>query len=235
MTRSRLSRRMENKTKKNLALSLLGIILVIFVAFRLGIPFLVNLSLFLSGSKGNQEQSQNQNPSFIAPPILDSLPQATSSANVVISGAALKNQTINLYINNELIDSIKTKDNGKFKFEETIKPGENIIKAKAVINDKESEFSQSLTINLKNTPPSLTITSPSNDQTFSKDQSATEIKGTTDGDATVTVNGFRAITDTNGNFSYRLPLQNGENKIAVIAIDIAGNKTEREIKVTYSP
>ena len=54
--RSRLTRRFEQKTKKNLALNILGIVLIIFIVFKFGIPFLVNVSLFLSGSKNNQEQ-----------------------------------------------------------------------------------------------------------------------------------------------------------------------------------
>ncbi len=234
MARSRLSRRIEQKTKKNLLLSIFGIIIVILLMFKFGLPLLVNFSLFLSGSKGNQQQSQNHNPSFIAPPILDSFPQATSSANIIISGVATKDQTISLYINDSLVDTTKTKADGTFSFEETISTGENIIKAKTIVGNKESEFSIPLTISLKNAPPSLQVSSPSDGQSFSKDQNTAEIKGTTDTDVKITVNGFWAITDDNGNFLYRLPLQNGENKIKIIATDIAGNKKELEIKVNYS-
>ena len=235
MTRSRLSRRMETKSRKNLFLSVLGIVLVMFLMFKFGLPLLINLSLFLSGSKDNQVQLKNQDPFFIAPPILNSFPRATSSANIIVSGIASKNQTINLYINDNLIDKTKTKDNGSFSFKETISTGENVIKTKTVIGNKESEFSESITTSFKNTPPSLNISSPSNDQSFSKDQNVADIKGTTDTDVKTTVNGFWAITDESGNFSYRLPLQNGENKIKIIAVDIAGNRTEKEIKVIYNP
>ena len=226
---------MEQKTKKNLFLSILGIVLVMLFVFKFGIPLLVNLSLFLSGSKDNQKQSRNHDPSFVAPPILNSLPQATSSANIIISGLASKNQTINLYINNDLIDKTKTKDNGSFSFQESIKPGENTIKAKAVAKDGESEFSQTITTALKSAPPSLNVNSPSDGQSFTKDQNIADVKGITNADVKITINGFWAITDDDGNFSYRLPLQNGENKIKIIATDTAGNKNEKEIKVSYSP
>lgn len=235
MARSRLSRRMETRSKKNLFLSVLGIVLIMFLMFKFGLPLLINLSLFLSGSKDNQEQLKNQDPSFIAPPILNSFPQATSSADIIISGIASKNQTINLYINENLIDKIKTKDNGSFSFKEKISTGENVIKTKAVVGDKESEFSEIITTVFKNAPPSLNISSPTDGQSFAKDQNIAEIKGVTDIDVKVTVNGLWAITDNNGNFLYRLPLQNGENKIKVVAVDIAGNKTEKEIKVNFSP
>lgn len=235
MTRSRLTRRVEQKTKRNLFLSVLGIILVIFLVFKFGIPLLVNVSLFLSGAKNNQEQVQNQNPAFIAPPILNPLPQATSSANIIISGIGAEDQEIHLYINDELIDKTETENDGRFSFEEKITPGEKTIKAKSVVDDKESEFSQPITTALKSAPPSLTITSPSDGQSFSKDQNSANVEGTTDPDVRVTVNGFWAITDSIGNFTYRLLLQSGENKIKIVATDIAGNKSEKEIRVNYSP
>lgn len=190
--------------------------------------------MFLSGSGGN-EQSKIENTSFIAPPVLDSLPQATSSANIAISGLSFKNQTIKLYINDNLIDETKTDNKGLFLFKETINPGENIIKAKAIAGDKESEFSGSIIIAFKNAPPSLNISSPSDNQAFSKDQNTAEIKGTTDPDVKITVNGLWAITDSSGKFSYSLPLQDGENKIKITATDLAGNKNEKVIKVIYSP
>ncbi|MBI4089148.1 MAG: hypothetical protein HY424_00395 [Candidatus Levybacteria bacterium] len=234
MNRSRLTRKFEQRTKKNLFFSLLGIVVVIFLVFKFGIPLLVNFSLFLTNFKGNQAESQNNKPLFIAPPILDSFPQATSSADIVISGIASKNQIINLYINGDMVNTTKTKDDGTFSFKETIPTGENTIKAKAVVQDKESDFSNSIVTAFKTAPPSLNITSPVNDTTYGKDQNFADIKGATDADVKVTVNGFWAITDSNGNFSYRLPLQNGENKIRITATDTAGNKTEKEIKLNYS-
>lgn len=226
---------MMQKTKKNLLLSLLGIVVVVFLMFKLGLPFLINLSLFLSGSGGNQELSVSKKSSFIAPPLLNPFPQATSSANIIISGIGSKDQTINLYINDELINKVRTQDDGAFSFNELIKPGENVIKVKAIENDVESEFSNSIATVFKSSNPSLNIISPSNGQSFSKDQNIADIKGTTDADVKVIVSGFWAITDDAGNFTYRLPLQNGENKIKIIATDTAGNKTEKEINVTYSP
>lgn len=234
MLRSRLSRRSEQKIKKNLILSVLGIFLTILFAFKFGIPLLVNLSLFLSGSRG-KEDVKIQNPLFIASPVLNSIPEATASADIIISGIALKKQTINLYINGDLIDKSDTDDNGKFIFRETLVSGENTINAKAIVNQNESAYSNTITIVYKNALPSLKIISPSDAQSFTKDQNTVNVNGSTDTDVKVTVNGFWAITDTNGNFSYNLPLQNGENKIRITAADIAGNRKEIEIKVTYSP
>lgn len=234
MVRSRLSKRTERKTRKNLALSILGIILIVLLVFKFGIPLLVNLSLFLSGSQSNEE-TKIQSPTFIAPPVLDSFPQAIASADIIISGIASRKQKINLYINDNLVNTTITTDDGKFSFKEVVKPGENTIKAKTVVNEKESDFSNIITVILKNAPPYLNILSPSNGQSFSKDQNIINVQGTTDSNVKITVNDFRAITDNNGNFSYNISLQSGDNLIKISAIDTAGNKTAKEIKITYSP
>ena len=234
MARSRLSKRLEQKTKRNLLLSVLGIILILLLVFKFGLPALINLSLWLSGSK-SEEQLENKNPSFIAPPILNSFPIATSSADITISGISSKDQAIKLYINDNLVDETKTKEDGTFSFKKELAVGENTIKAKTMVKDKESEFSKPIIIVFKSAPPSLSLNSPTDAQSFSKDQNLVEVKGTTDSDVRVTVNGFWAITDDSGEFSYRLLLQNGENKVKIIATDMAGNKTEKEIKEIYNP
>jgi bacillopeptidase F len=195
---------------------------------------MINFSTFLSSSQNNNKSS-SQSASFIAPPVLNSFPQATSSANIVISGLASKNQMINLYLNDNLINSSKSGDDGKFIFKTTIKAGYNTIYAKVYVDGKESESSNIINTAFKSAPPSLNIDTPSDGQSFSKDQNIVEIKGTTDIDVKVTVNGFWAITDNSGNYSYNLLLQNGENKVVVIATDTAGNKAEKDIKVNYSP
>jgi len=235
MNRSRLSRKLEKQTIKNLILSVLGIIIILIALIKFGIPLLVNISLFVSGGKTQESTSRNTT-SFIPPPILNSKYDATNSAQVKISGLASPNQIIDLYINGNLIDKTETNDNGTFSFETLLVPGDNLIKAKATTSDgKESDMSESLTITFKTNAPSLEIKFPSDGQVFSKDQNIVEIKGTTDPHVRVTINNFWAIIDEKNNFSYTLSLKDGENEIKILAQDQAGNKTEKTINVTYSP
>lgn len=235
MNRSRLSRKLEKQTIKNLIVSILGILIVIIVLFKFGIPLLINFSLFVSGTK-TQETSTRNTSTFIPPPILNSEYYATNSAQVKIEGSGSPNQVIDLYINGDLVDKTETKDDGSFSFETLLVPGENIIRAKAITSDgKESSLSESLTIIFKSDPPSLEIKSPADGQFFSKDQNTVEIKGSTDPHVRVTVNNFWAVIDENNNFSYTLALKDGENEIKIVAQDQAGNKTEKNIKATYNP
>ncbi|MCL4418561.1 hypothetical protein M1146_00495 [Patescibacteria group bacterium] len=235
MSKSRLSRRVENQSRKNLFLSILGIIIVLILLVKFGIPLLVNFSLLISGSNGPKEQTAHTKAVFINPPLLNSTLAATNSAKITVSGTAVSNQTIGLYLNDNLIDKTEADSNGSFSFDFTLNSGENKIKTKASKNGKESEFSNTLSVVYASSPPSLEVKSPTDGQSFSKDQNTTQVTGKTDADVKVTVNGFWAIIDENNNFSYNLSLQNGDNQIKIVATDGAGNKTEKGIKVNYSP
>ncbi len=235
--KSRLSRHTERKSKQNLILSLIGIVAVIFIVLKLGIPLLINFSLFIADRKdGNDTQTLNsQDSSFIAPPVLDPLPIATNSAKVALSGTGNPNQTVKIYVNNSLATQVPTKKDGSFSLTTDIRKGLNTIRAKAVVKDKESEFSEPVTVTYIDSKPTLDLSSPSEGQTFSKDQNKAHVSGKASIGARVTVNGFWAIVDSEGNFSYSLPLNSGENQIKVVATDEAGNTTEKEVKVTYNP
>ena len=239
--RSRLSRHAQRKTQKNLFLSLLGIVVVLFVLFKFGIPLLINITLFMSGSKPSQNLNKND-AVFIAPPILNPIPSATNSAEIVVSGTGDPKQTILLFLNESLSDKVQTKDDGTFSISETLNPGENTIKAKVQKDPStgseqvnQSDFSQTFTVVFKNAAPSLTVDSPTDGQTFSKDQNTVDVKGSTDPDVKVTVNDFWAIADGSSKFSYTIILKPGENPIKIQAVDQAGNKTEKNIKVIYNP
>src|SRR3990172_11991503 len=142
MRRSRITKNVEKKTKKTIVLSIIGIIIILFLLFKFGIEMLVNFSLFLSGGKGGQNLSKTAtHMNFIAPPILNPLPNATNSARIVISGKASNGQTIYLYINNKNTNEILVDENGSFTFSENLGSGNNLIKTRAQQDDKKSDFS----------------------------------------------------------------------------------------------
>jgi bacillopeptidase F len=234
MRRSRLSKNAEKKTRKTLFLSVVGIIIVVFLLAKFGIGLLVNFSLFLAGPKDNQLLQGNSQINFVAPPTLNPLPNATNSAKIIISGRSTKEIDIELFINDDLIDETKTDKDGGFVFTPNLKEGNNQIKTRAIYKDKKSDFSVTFEVILKNSQPTLEVTSPSDGQTFKKDQNNVTIQGKTDLGVTITVNVFWAVIDDSNNFSYNLPLQNGDNEIKIVAIDQAGNRSEKSLKVNYS-
>lgn len=233
--RSRLSLKTEKRTRKTIFLTSLGILIILILLIKFGINILVGFSVFLAGTKNQTSTtSSSSSNTFIAPPVLNPLPSATNSANIVISGKSQSDKTVKLYINNDLKDTTQADKDGNFSFIQTLSAGDNRIETKTEQNNKSSDFSNSFTVFLKNNAPSLTVDFPSDGQSFSKDQNSVNVKGKTDSETSVTVNGFWAIIDEDSNFSYNLPLQNGDNQIKIIAVDQAGNKTEKDLKVTYS-
>ena len=132
-------------------------------------------------------------------------------------------------------DSKDVESDGTFSFKVFLQPGENKIKAQASLKENKSDFSDEEIISYINKPPALEINSPTDGQHFEKDQNILLIKGKTDTGVKITVNDFWAVVDEDYNFSYSLTLQSGDNNIKIIATDESEGKTERNLKVTYSP
>src|SRR5437660_1918219 len=118
MGNSRISRRELKQSKKKLIYSLAGIIIILFLLFKLGIPLLIKFSLFISGNKQNSDTTQSTNqPAFIPPPVLNQSFTATNSAQIKVSGTAEKKQEIKLYVNDAILDTKNTQDDGTFSFD----------------------------------------------------------------------------------------------------------------------
>ncbi len=234
--RSRLSRRLESRTKQSIFLSLLGIVIILVLIVKFGIPALANVSFFLFHQNNSPDTTTQQKGTvFVAPPELDALPTATNSAITTISGTAQEKQQVNLYINGDLIDTTDVQDDKTYLFKDvTLKDGDNLVQTKAVEKDHESDFSNSYTISFTKKSPSLTIDSPSDKQSFGKDDKFATVKGKTDAGNKVTVNDFWAIVNNDGTYSYNLPLHGGDNKITVKVTDDANNTTQKDITVTFN-
>ncbi len=228
---SRLSRSSERKTKRQLILYIVGIIAIIFVLFKFGIPALTNLSLFLSSKNGVTADEVANSKSVLVPPVMNESFNATNSATITVSGTAGVKQTIQLFVNSSLVDSQDTKSDGTFSFSGVhLTQQQNTIQTKAKTTDKVSDYSDSWNIVYIQKAPSLTVDNPHDGDTLG---GSVVVKGKTDPDVRVTVNDFWAIVDSNGNYSYSLSLQNGDTHITVVATDAAGNTTKQELTVHH--
>jgi len=236
MTRkTRLSRYTERKQKKTLFLSILGIIVLLFLLFKFGLPALINLSLFIAGNKGTPLSEGQNKLQFIPYPIFNASVSATNSAKIKVAGKAEEDSNVELYQNAKKIDQQDTDSEGKFEFEVVLNEEENTFTARQVIDNKKSDFSSPLVIIFKKSPPSLEITNQNDGDSFKKEDKVIEVTGTTDANTTVMVSGFYAIIDESNSFSYFLTLHDGDNEIKVASVDLAGNRAEKIIHVNYSP
>ena len=229
----RLSRREERKVVKRIVyLSLFSIILAVFL-ITLGIPLLGKFADFLNFVFRKNEISQVVTNSKPRPPIIDLLPQATNSANLMISGFSEDDTKVVIYNDSQNAGETKV-ENGKFQFENLkLTDGQNEISAKAISKSgKESDFSQGVKVILDKEPPKLEVDTPSEGQSFSQDNRI-KVSGKTDKNAQVYANGFLASVTADGNFEVLVPVLEGETTIEIKATDDAGNTKVETRKVNF--
>lgn len=238
--KSRLRRTFDKQDKKQVFLFFAGIIILLVAVFRFGPPVIAFVSDFFISQKESSDSDNKKDSieSFVMPPILDNIPSATPSSSLIISGSHPDEKgKVEVYLNDELYKQTNLGKNGRFSITvRGLKEGENFIKAKfRNEEEKESEFTQDYSVIFSKKELMLEITSPSNDQEFKKGSEEISVQGKTDADSNVTVNGFRAVVEADGEFSYFYKLTDGDNIITIEAINQAGQSVKKELKVRYSP
>jgi len=231
--RSRLKRQTNDQvTKKTVFMGILTVILAIAVLV-FGLPLLIKFSIFL----GQGKSSASNTDKVLAPlaPRLVLPFEATNSASTNIQGFAEAKVNVELFKNDVSVGKTQVTDSGDFVFSGVnLDEGDNNFSAVAS-TDKSGSGEKSTPINLiyDKTPPSLTLTNPS-EATLTVDSADFDITGTTDKGASVVVNDRIAMVDDNGNFKLKWQLNTGKNDLQIIARDVAGNETAKSVSITYS-
>lgn len=236
-TPSRLSRTSVRQNNRQALYFIIGFIVLLFVLVQFG-PFFINIfGNIIYSIRGDKTETQLVGQEILQPPSLYNIPNATQSAYVNFNGnASVDEGTIEVYVNDELEDEIDLNGSSDFEVKRaSLKLGENIVKARLVVNRKTSSFSEDYPISYIKDKPDLEVSGPSNGASFTRADRKITVTGKTAPDNSVTVNGFRAIVDSVGNFSYQLELRDGENTIIVVAQNQAGVTNQVELKVTYQP
>lgn len=237
MTDSRLSRRSLKQNKKQLYYTLGIIVAVLIIAFNFGPVLIGGLGSVIDVISGKSNQTiKTTDDVELLPPRIDPLVAATPSAKIRITGSSdYTNGNIELYINNEKYDTTDILENQTYKFDRVVlSEGVNYIKVRIVMDNKKSNFSEEEQITYAKNAPKLELLFPSDNQSFTKADQQITIKGTTDQDASVSINGFIAIVDSQGKFTYDFRLNNGENKISVVSTGRSGQSTTKDLTVSYS-
>jgi hypothetical protein len=211
---------------------------LIFGIIFLGIPALTKIAFFFSEIKNSNNQGEKTDILPPAPPKINSLPEATNQNIISISGFSEEGATIEIYINDSLVKKVISSKEGKFLADNVpLEEGKNEIYAVAI--DQAGNIGQSspkTSIIYDKNPPPLEIEKPKDGETFiGEKQRKITISGKTEPEAILTINDHLEVLDQNGNFSLTYSLLNGENTLKFIVYDKAENKTEKEIKVIFSP
>lgn len=95
----------------------------------------------------------------------------------------------------------------------------------------QRSLQQKFTVKSDIAPPFLAIRTPDPDAYFRK--SETLISGESEPDTAVLINGILAESDQFGRFSYLLKAEEGINRVEVVARDLAGNETTKNVSFVY--
>lgn len=236
---SRKQRNLEKQSKHQILMFLSAIAAIIFILLIFGGTIIGGLGDLILKVRGTKPQAAPIKTDIrLQAPSLNDIPPATTNNTIDISGTSnYPNGIIELYINDLSYKNIAVDKNGKFsKSNVKLQNGINTIKARIVKDGNSSNFTDEKSIRLTTDAPGLEISSPNDGQEFKKADQQITVMGKTDGgDITVTVNGFRAIVQNDGNFSYYLKLKEGDNPISIEAKNAADKSTTKDLKVKYSP
>ena len=236
MVSSRLRRFEEKYAMRRMVLAVIGsLALLVFVGI-FGLRILIGFSLLVDRIRGTSPQTQNTTVT-IQSPVLDPLPEATNSATLTIHGRGTSKAAVIVYVNDTEYKKITASDDGSFTFED-IPVEEGVFSAAAKITDDKnnaSAMSNIITTTIDRKPPKLEISDPEDNKTVNDGTHRVTVQGITDEDMKVTINGRIAVVKSDGSFTYAFPLNDGENKLSIVARDVAGNETKVERSVTYQP
>lgn len=235
---SRLARREERKNiKKALFFGFLTVGLLLMLIF-LGIPILIKIAVFLADIRRTTapiEQTDTFPPTL---PRFNSLPEYTKESSLGLSGFAEPGSTVEIFLNEAATGTVVTTAEGTFNFSSlNLHQDKNEIYAMATDEaGNKSQPSSRIMVIFDNTAPKLEITEPADGATFKGEKKRRiTILGQTEENISLAINERRVILGSEGNFSSEFLLADGENKIKIVAADLAGNQTEKEIKITFSP
>ncbi len=155
----------------------------------------------------------------------DDIPTLTNENFVDITGVTEPGTSI-------FVDEVEAEvdGSGKFKLNFELGEGENIIKIKAV-DSAGNTTRKSLSITLDTAEPYLDVDAV--DERYIEATSIV-IKGRVDEESEVSIgliDGVRPVK-TSSQFEFIVPVEFGENKLEIIATDLAGNITKREFSLT---
>lgn len=227
--------RLRTNIRKQNTKTIIGIIIIIILVVGFGTKFLIGFSVVLEKLKFSKEETaSSQDLSYIAPPVLNPIPDATNKDKIDISGYTTSDEnSVSLYVNGKSSGKTNIGSDKTFMFKNVIlDQGDNEIKAKAATSeDKQSEYSSPINVKFVNKQPSLDIASVSDGQVYQKGLGTLKITGKTDPGVKVTVNDFWTINNSDGTFYYLHNLKDGDNHLKIVATDNAGNSTTKELTI----
>ncbi|MBI3103783.1 hypothetical protein HYZ05_02495 [Candidatus Daviesbacteria bacterium] len=236
--RSYSARRLIRKSRRNLIITCLLIITLLYATINWALPSFVNMLGEVNNivKPAPKRVKIDQLNSTLAPPILNIPFESTNTAKINISGYANPNAKVKIFVDDKAITTISVLEDGSFTAKEIdLNFGTNSIFSKSIDEEgKESLSSKTFKIIFDNEQPSLSVNEPEDNKNVAGERKL-KISGKTEPGAQVFVNNAQVIVDKDGNFSTIVQLADGDNYFSIKAQDHAVNFKEISRKVTFQP
>lgn len=229
----RLERVQEKKMKNTIFLYALILFVVLYFIFTFGIKILLNTSSFISGifPQPSTKPIAKTEESFNSIDI-SSIPQATNSAKIIVSGSILNFDTLEFFLNSKKVKEVESSSDTFTEEIGDLEKGNNNLYIKASSKDSKTEKNTiTYKVYYKNEKPKLEISEPSDNLTTNNQE--IKVKGNTDKETYIHINDIPVVVDANGAFETSVRLKDGDNQINATAVDIAGNIETKTLKVIY--
>ena len=229
----RLERVQEKKMKNTIFLYAAILFLVIFFIFTYGFKLLLNTSGFIAGlfPQPSTKPLSKTEDSFNSIDI-SSIPQATNSAKIIVSGSILNFDILDFYLNGNKVKEIETSSDTFSEEIGDLERGDNDVYILAKSKDSKIEKNTiTYKVFYKNEKPKLDISEPLDN--FTTNNQEIKVKGSTDKETYIHVDNLPVVVDANGSFETTVRLKDGDNQIVITAADTAGNMEIKSLKVTY--
>lgn len=226
----------ERRNKRKAYLYLLLTIVSLYLIITYGIPSVAKFATFLLDLRKTSEPVESQDTTPPPPPNLESLPNSTKDQTLEIRGSTEEGATVFLSLNGKL-EEVLADSEGKFTYSLKLRKGENtlIVYAKDA-SGNESAKTNPLEVTYDTEPPELEITKPTDgSEFFGSRQRQVVIEGKTEPNAKVQINDRLVVVENDGTFAFVTTLNQGENPFTVKSEDEAGNKTEKTLKLLFTP
>lgn len=205
-------------------------ILIIFVTLIL--PIIIKFSAEIKMNNSDKPVVAQ----IVQAPIVNMPPEATNSAKLAISGYAPAQTKLYLLQNGieTLSGELTIPDNGEFDLDLNLDQGKNTFQF-YVINEQGDKSNKSLqfSVLLDQEDPTITLTEELPTEIIGRDNQTLTIKGKTEKNISVYVNDRLTTSNSDGDFSSNLYLNEGENTITIRVVDKALNENELVTKVNF--
>lgn len=226
----------ERSNQRRAVLYIFLTIAALALLYFLGIPALGKLTAFVSSLKGSNNKITSSDITPPPPPKFRNFPEFTNQQNLTLNGNTEAGATVKLTFDGTP-QEVLSDNNGQFSFNVALQDGTNTFAATAVDQSgNQSQKSDDFQITFDKKVPDLEITSPGDGSSFfGSSQRQVTIQGKTEVDAGVTINDRIISVDDLGVFQYTTTLNEGANTFSVKSTDKAGNTTEKNITLNFTP